>query len=134
MRFDTDDDDRSTSLRQTWEFIYQVSEVAEAATRIAQYHAERTAWWETEGNTAEDYLNNKGFEYRERRHSLGEDVEIIGDPELAKRVSECKQKVREHKEQEKLYNTWVRALETVAERGKSHELKLTIDDIVFFGL
>ena len=61
-------------------------------------------------------------------------VEIVGDPELAKRVSTSKQNIREHREKERLYSTWVRALKAVTKRGKAQELKLTIEDILFFGL
>jgi hypothetical protein len=65
---------------------------------------------------------------------MGADLEIVGDPELAKRVSTCKQKIREHSESEELYSTWLRALKAVTKRGKSQELTLTIADILFFGL
>jgi hypothetical protein len=130
------DEDRAegTSMRADWEFIYTAEEVAAAAECKMKHHSDRAAWWEGESKKAEEDLKSKGFEYRERERSMGADLEIVGDPELAKRVSTCKQKMREHRESEEQYSTWVRALKAVTKRGKSQELTLTIADILFFGL
>lgn len=133
MNYD-EDHDEGTSMRAEWEFIYTAEEVAEAAERKVKYHGDRAAWWEGESKKAEEELKQKGFEYRSRERSMGADIEIVGDPELAKRVSTSKQKIREHREKEELFSTWVRALKAVTKHGKSQELTLTIADILFFGL
>lgn len=129
-----DESKQPTSKRQTWEFVYQASTVAQAAERRAKHHGARLAWWEAERKKSEEDLKKKGFEYRQRRYTGGEEIEIVGDPELAKRAADCKQKIRGHAEHRDSYAAWVRALKTVAKRGKSRELTLTIEDVLFFGL
>ena len=133
MSYDKDREE-GTSLRADWEFIYPAEEVAAAAESKMKHHSDRAAWWDGEAKKAEEALKSKGFEYRERERSMGADLEIVGDPELARRVATCKQKIREHSESEELYSTWLRALKAVTKRGKSQELTLTIADILFFGL
>jgi hypothetical protein len=133
MRYN-DEKEKVHGLRQEWDFVYQAAEVCEAAERQVQHHVARIAWWEGEGKTAEEELKKKGFEYRERYDSVGTGVQIVGDPELATRVASCQQKIREHKASEKQYSTWARALKNLPQRGGSQELKLKIDDILFFGL
>lgn len=133
MRYGTDNE-KSASMREAWEFVYPAVEVAEAAERMVKYHEERAVWWEGESKKAEVDLKKKGFEYRERERSMGADIEIVGDPELAKRVNISKQKIREHMESKELYSTWDRALKAITKRGKTQELTLTIEDILFFGL
>lgn len=133
MRYD-ENREQPKSRRQVWEFVYQASAVAGAAEKLAKYHRGRAAWWETESKKAEAQLKKKGFEYQEEIHTMGKDVRIVGDPELAKRVAQCGQKVRDHADKEDQYTTWARALRTGAKRGKSQELTLTIEDVLFFGL
>lgn len=123
-----------TSRRQGWEFVYQASAVAAAAEKLARHHRDRIAWWQAESQKAEALLKKKGFEYREHIHTLGKDVEIVGDPGLAKRVTQCKQKIGEHGEKEDHFASWARALRGAAKRGKAQELTLTIEDVLFFGL
>ena len=50
---------------------------------------------------AEAGLVNKGFEYRERRNSSGQELVVVGDPELANRVQECRSSITRHQEQKK---------------------------------
>jgi hypothetical protein len=120
--------------RERWVFRYKPAEVLAAAKKGVRHHIERREWWEREGALAEAQLKKKGFEYRERRTSYENQVQIVGDPELAQRVAECRQKVGEHREKQKLYETWARALKAKNEREGAEDLELAISDIVFFGL
>ncbi len=97
-------------------------------------HSIRGQFWDEEYTKAEKQLKKKGFEYRDRQSSYETQVEIVGDPELAQRVADCRRKIGEHREMQKLYETWVRALEAKTERQPGEELELTINDVVFFGL
>jgi hypothetical protein len=118
-------------LRTHWEFDYSVELVLKAARDRVRYHRDRIAWWQQEMDQAEAKLKEKGFEYRRERHSLGEEVSIVGDPGLAKRVAECEEKIQGHRSELIVYEHWVRALET---RRAEDTLALRIDDIVYFGL
>jgi len=125
--------DQSTQgpLRNQWAFDYSVGRVLNAARKQLQHQRDRIAWWQQEMDQAEAKLKEKGFEYRRHRHSLGEEVSIVGDPGLAKRVAECEDKIESHRLEAIVYEHWVRALET---RGTEDVLSLRIDDIVYFGL
>ena len=59
---------------------------------------------------------------------------IVGDPQLVKRVTDCRRKMEEHRQNKELFDVWVRALGGKAEREPDSELVLKIDDVVFFGL
>ncbi len=123
-----------TDRRQIWAFRYKPSEVLAAAKERVKHHIDRGEWWTSEYNKAEELLKKKGFEYREHRSSYEPQIQIVGDPELAQRVAHCRQKVAEHREKQRLYETWVRALKAKTERQPGEELELTINDVVFFGL
>lgn len=123
-----------TDRRQVWVFRYKPAEVLAAAQERVRHHTERGEWWTSEYERAEGQLKEKGFEYRERQGSYESQIQIVGDPELAKRVGHCRQKVAEHREKQVLYETWVRALKAKTDRQPGEELELTINDVVFFGL
>jgi hypothetical protein len=121
-------------MRNDWEFHYKSSSVLEATKKKIEHHHQRREWWSKEQQKAEEHLKKKGFEYRERARSHGADIEIVGDPELARRLTYCQRKVEEHLKQEELYSTWSRGLELKVEEESEEKLSLTIEDIQFFGL
>jgi hypothetical protein len=123
-----------TDRRQFWTFQYKPVEVQTAAKDKVTHHTERGDFWTQEYAKAEKQLKEKGFEYRERQSSYETQVQIVGDPELAQRVTDCRRKIAEHREMQKLYETWVKALKAKTERQPGEELALTINDVVFFGL
>jgi hypothetical protein len=122
------------SLRGTWQFTYPVSELAKAAQKLKKYHEDRLAWWESEAEQAEAELKDKGFEYRESRFTGGHDVTIVGDPQLSKRVQECKAKISGHKARIYDYGTWDRVFQLNLNQDEKAELPLKFEDVVFFGL
>ena len=123
-----------TDRREIWVFRYRPAEVLAAAKERVKHHIDRGKFWTDEYNKAEEQLKKKGFEYRERQTSYEPQVQIVGDPELAQRVGECRRKMAEHREKQKLYETWVRALKAKTERQPGEDLELTLNDVVFFGL
>ncbi len=127
-------DQETSDRRQIWVFRYKPTEVLAAAKERVKHHIQRGKWWTENYRQAEDKLKKKGFEYREREYSNEPRIQIVGDPELAQRVAECRVKMAEHREKQELYETWVRALKTKTERQPGEELELTINDVVFFGL
>ena len=122
------------SLRDDWEFRYRPSEVLAAAQKRLTYHAGRLNWWQKQMSQAEKQLKRKGFEYREERHTMGSNLVIVGDPQLAKRTTDCKRKMKEHRQNVSLFETWVRVLRGKVKREPKNDLALKINDVVFFRL
>ncbi len=123
-----------TTVRDSWDFNYKTAEVLRGAEKQATHHASRYAWWEKESKAAEKSLKDKGFEYREEHFSRGADMVIVGDPQLVKRVTDCKRMMEEHRQNRELFEVWARALGGKAEREPGSELVLKLDDVLFFGL
>lgn len=124
----------ATTVRATWDFSYRVSEVLAAAKNQAEHHAGRYQWWEKELRAAEESLKAKGFEYREEQFSRGGEMVIVGDPQLVKRVTDCKRMMEDHLSNQELFEVWTRALAGKAGKEPESELVLKVDDVVFFGL
>ncbi len=124
----------ATTVRATWDFSYKTSEVHEAAMKQHGYHLGRYQWWELELKKAEKSLRDKGFEYREEQSTRGADMVIVGDPQLVRRVTDCRRKMDEHQDSQQLYAVWVRALGGKAGKDPESELVLKVDDLVFFDL
>jgi hypothetical protein len=128
-------DTQVTVRREIWTFRYKPAEVLAAAQEKVSHHTKRREWWTSEYDKAENQLKEKGFEYRQRNSgSYERGIQIVGDPDLAEQLVQCRQKIAEHREKQTLYQTWVRALEAKTKRQPGEELELTINDIVFFAL
>lgn len=128
------DFDTATSVRETWDFTYKTSDVLDAAGTQHAYHSGRYSWWELELKQAEKSLKEKGFEYREEQFSRGADMVIVGDPQLVKRVTDCRRKMDEHRANQQQYASWMRALDGKAKQDADSKLVLKIDGVVFFDL
>ncbi|KUK47541.1 MAG: hypothetical protein XD74_1854 [Actinobacteria bacterium 66_15] len=59
---------------------------------------------------------------------------IVGDPQLVKRVTDCKRMMQDHQKNQEIFEVWARALGGKAEKEPDSELVLKVDDVVFFGL
>lgn len=129
-----DTQDTLTSRKETWSFRYKPAVVLAAAKKKAAYHATRRRWWESACAKAERCLKKKGVDYRAREETLETRIEIVGDPELVHRVTECRRKIGGHLAQERQYATWARALRARARNQPKEDLDLGIEDIEFFGL
>ena len=91
--------------RDNWEFQFTVAEVMTGVTKKIDHHSTRQAWWENELEQAEASEGR-----RERRNSVGEELVVVGDPELANRVKECSKSIRRHTDRRQDYETWHRVL------------------------
>ena len=130
---DREENDGS-SKKEEWEFEYSLEKLLSAADKKSTHHADRLAWWENELEQAEAKLIDKGFEYRERRRTQERAVVIVGDPELAERVNECRNSINRHREHKKEYEMWMRILRLQIEQNEDGTLSLKIGDVEFFGL
>ena len=130
----TESKEQNLQNREKWEFSFTIEEVTGALNKRIEHHNSRLAWWENEMEQAEAGLVNKGFEYRERRNSAGQELVVVGDPELANRVKECRNSVNRHKDQKNYFETWNRVLGSQLKRDPKSTLLLKYDDVKFFGL
>jgi hypothetical protein len=124
----------ATTVRETWDFTYKTSEVHEAAVKQVGHHTHRYEWWAKESKAAEKALKDKGFEYREEQFTGRADMVIVGDPQLVKRVTDCRRMMEEHLQSKELFEVWARALGGKTKKEPESELVLKVDDVVFFGL
>lgn len=117
------------SQRSHWHFLFSGKEVAEAAAKKATYHRERLEFWKLEADLAESKLREKGVEFRSYPVTGGEQLNVVLDTDLQKRLQECKSKVRDHETELRRYELWGVACARV-----HGELGLDCDDIEYFGL
>lgn len=121
------------SLRNGWEFEYGIEELADAARVMAAYHTSRLDWWRQEADTTVSKIKEKGIEVREYEVTGGKDAQVVIDPELARRLSECKTKIGKHERKDEEYTSWAEVLATEQERG-ARTMTLDHEDVLFFGL
>jgi hypothetical protein len=126
--------EQSLSNREQWEFTFTAREVVVALDKRIEHHTSRLAWWENEMDQAEAGLVDKGFEYRERHQTGYAELVVVGDPELANRVKQCRGSVNRHKEKKQFLETWNRVLGSRLKQDSEATLLMKYDDVKFFGL
>lgn len=120
--------------RDSWEFVYSVKEVADAAEERADYHDDRVTHWRGERSEAERELREKGVEFREHEVTGGKNVQAVIDPERQAHLNACASKIRNHESLRDEYRGYARALVRQYEREHDALLELTVRDILYFGL
>lgn len=117
-------------MRNDWTFNYPASEVATGAREKYAHHRERIAWWLDQQEAAERELRSKGVEFRDRDVTGGKRVEAVIDPELSRRLEECRQKVAHHERLADEYGAYL----AVCEANFAVMLELSVSDVRWFGL
>lgn len=123
-------------MRNVWVFTYPLKDILKAAKKRVAHHKKRLGVWEKEYKQAETRLKAKGIEYRPQLASGldGPQLSIVGDTEMMKRISFCKDKIQTHTMKLDEYESWVRALSYEVSRDANQEVELQFDDVCFFGL
>jgi hypothetical protein len=119
-------------LRNEWVFDYTTEEVRNAADRKVAYHRERLEAWEAEHQLVMDRVKESGLDIRARDVTGGKRHELVLDPELAKRLDECENKIAGHQRKRDEYELWFKVLNEADDLGES--MALHHDDVVYFGL
>lgn len=119
------------SKRNDWFFDYSVGDVAYAAGQKANYHEGRKRWWGGERQSVVEQIRATGVEVREFEITGGKDAQVVIDPTLSKRLSECQMKIAEHERKAEEYGSWQIVLEG---QNPAHPLELDHQDVLFFGL
>jgi len=116
--------------RHQWSFEFNATELADAADRKIAHHTERLGWWNTEADAAEAQLRATGVEFREYSQTGGSRLDVVIDPGLSKRLSECKQKIEHHRDRLDEFTTY----KAMFERDPVATFQLDTDDVRHFGL
>jgi hypothetical protein len=84
--------------RATHRFQFTAEKIHLAAAGEAKYHAERADWWGLEYHKAVAAAKEKGVQVREYEVTGGKRADLMLDPALQNRMSECASKRTSHQQ------------------------------------
>ena len=115
--------------RNEWQFQFSGDELLNAATDKASYHGERLKWWTQELETSEAALRERGVEFREYSQTGGSRIETVLDPDLSRRVAECRSKIEHHRDMLREFEMY----SSLFERNREAMFPLSPHDVRHFG-
>lgn len=114
---------------ENWVLQLKPEELIGYIQMAIDHHRDRIEWWESERDTTIEQLREKGIEVRERQVTGMERHELVGDPELVKRLGECDSKIRTHTDKRDLFEQWKAV---VSLHPADRQLSLSTRDAIFF--
>jgi hypothetical protein len=111
-------------------FQFTGKQIGDAADEEFGYHHDRVIWWKTEQQKAIDKAKAAGVEVREYEMTGGKNVQVVLDPSISSRLTECANKINSHRAAADRFKIEAACYGTQAER--SYELHP--DDVVYFRL
>lgn len=114
------------------EHIFQFSgkQISAAAEAEGAYHTARVAWWKDEQEKALAKAKTAGVEVREYDVTGGKRAEIVLDPSVSARLSECVNKIQSHQRSADQFQIEAAAYGTQPARVYD----LHPDDVLYFRL
>lgn len=109
-------------------FQFTGKQIGEAAAAEYDYHRDRAAWWKLEQDEAIQKAKAAGVEVREYDFTGGKGVQVVLDPSLVSRLSECASKIASHKKAADDFQIQAATYSTQA--GRIYELHP--DDVIYF--
>lgn len=111
-------------------FQFTGNQIAQAAEREHEYRLGRLAWWKAEHEKAIEQATSACTEIREHDVTGGKRVEVIIDPSVTKRLTECTNKILDHTSAaDKLQ------IEAAVYRSQGDRVyELHPDDVIYFRL
>lgn len=119
--------------RGGWTFAQSIRNVARQAEAEAEYHDGRVEFWESERSKVMDQIADEGLDVRSQAVTGGSRAEVIIDPSLSKRLSECESKLDEHARRRDEFEQWASVLNFAADGKPTTMLELDFDDLAYFG-
>lgn len=116
--------------RNTHRFHFSGVTIAKAARAMQKHHQDRITWWKVEQEAAIVKAKAAGVEVRESDVTGGKRVDVIIDPSVQSRLSECASKINSHRQKAERFELEADAYET--QSGMPFELDP--DDVVYFGI
>lgn len=123
-----EDGEQKGRLGQT--FPYPAEQIIAAATKMAQYHRARQAFWVDEAERLEGELKGS-VEFRVREQTGGRRTEAILDPERDRALSEAQAKRDGHRASARTFEAYAGAF---GRFPAIREFNLTIADVDYFAL
>jgi hypothetical protein len=111
-------------------FQFTGKQISEAAAAEYDYHAGRVAWWKAEQEKAIEKAKGAGVEIRESDVTGGKRVDVILDPSVQSRLSQCASKINEHRGAADSFQ--IQAATYGSQPERSYELHA--DDVIYFRL
>jgi hypothetical protein len=111
-------------------FQFTGERIGQAADLECSYHCERMAWWKKEQDVAITKARSAGVEVREYDGTGGKSVQVVLDPTLSSRLSECASKINSHRAAADRFQIEAACYSTQADRM----YELHPDDVVYFRL
>lgn len=120
--------DRDRQIGRTnWQLQYSASNLAVEVDRAREYHIDRQDWWENEAAVTRDKIGEDGLQVREQQITGGIRHDVVIDPTLSARLSECESKISGHRSRVETLGSWLDFL-----RASERTLILTASDADFF--
>jgi hypothetical protein len=117
--------------RDRWTVKVPAKRLAKCCDERMEYHAGRLKFWDAERRDAEEKLRAVGIQLRHFAVTGGQRMEAQLDAGLAKRVSECEQRLKTNQDALAKFRAF-KALLTLA--GDEPGVELTADDVLYFNL
>jgi hypothetical protein len=111
-------------------FQFTGKQIAAAAMEEHDYHAERWKWWRDEEDAAIKQAKASGIEVREMPVTGGRQVQVVIDPTVQARLTQCGYKISGHKQAADRFQIEAGAYQTQPERS----FELQPDDVLYFRL
>ena len=116
--------------RDKHEFQFTGKQISEAADREAQYHRNRLQFWDQEKNVAVEAIKGAGLQVRQYEVTGGMTTQVVFDPTLQARLSQCESKIIIHKRAKDEYQIHAACYGTQPDRS----YELNPDDVIYFRL
>lgn len=112
------------------EHLFQFTglQISAAASAECEYHRERIVFWEAEQTKAVEKAKSAGVEVREYDVTGGKRADVILDPSVSNRLTECANKLHSHRRAADEFQIEAACYGTQPER--SYELHP--DDVIHF--
>lgn len=111
-------------------FQFTGKQIGDAAKAEHDYHSGRLEWWKKDQEVAIAKAKESGVEVREYDGTGGKRVDMVLDPTLQSRLSECANKINSHRTAADKFQIESACYGTQPER--SYELHP--DDVIYFRL
>jgi hypothetical protein len=111
-------------------FRFAGKAIAHAAAGEAHYHHQRVKWWKAEHEKAIAAAKGAGIEIRSYEVTGGTQAQVVIDPTLSQRLTQCENKIRSHQQAADRFQIEADAYDSQPKRlYECHP-----DDIVYFRL
>lgn len=117
--------------RNRWTVKVKATTLINRCKERIEHHESRANFWEEEHTAAEKELRESGITLKHVPISGGERVEAALDSSLARRVAECENKVKRHRDAILHFKAF-RSFFSLAQHEESFELNA--DDVLYFNL